>query len=214
MIKIWGRSSAYNVQKVLWTIGELELPYQHINAGGSVGGLDQPEFLGMNPNGRIPVIVDDNITIWESNSIVRYLCAQYSHDWLWAKTPAKRSLAERWMDWELATLQPDFLDLFWSFYRTPEALHDHQKIQNASERCQKHLAMLDAHLAEQTFLAGDEFSMGDIPVATSLYRYFEMGIPTPQIPNVRRWNGALAERKPYREHIMTPFDELCGRQTF
>jgi len=214
MIKIWGRPSAYNVQKVLWTIGELELPYQHIDAGGSAGGLDQPEFLAMNPNGRIPVLVDDDVTIWESNSIVRYLCARYSHDRLWAEAPAKRSLAERWMDWELATLQPDFLDLFWGYYRTPEALRDHQKIQHASARCQIHLAILDAHLADRTFLAGDEFSMGDIPVATSLYRYFEMGIPTPKIPNVRRWYGVLAERKPYREHIMTPFDELYGRQTF
>lgn len=214
MIEIWGRSSAYNVQKVLWTLGELELPYRHIDAGGSAGGLDQAEFLAMNPNGRIPVLADGDVTIWESNSIVRYLCAKYSQNRLWAETPAKRSLAERWMDWELATLQADFLDLFWGFYRTPEALRDHQKIQHAAARCRKHFALLDAHLAEHTFLAGDEFTMGDIPVATSLYRYFEMGIPTPEIPNVRRWYGALAERKAYREHIMTPFDELYGRQTF
>ncbi len=104
MIKIWGRRSAYNVQKVLWTVGELGLAYQHIDAGGSAGGLDQPDFLAMNPHGRIPVLVDDDLTVWESNSIVRYLCANYSRDHLWAEAPAKRSLAERWMDWELATL--------------------------------------------------------------------------------------------------------------
>lgn len=214
MIKIWGRTSAYNVQKVLWTLGELELPYLHIDAGGSAGGLDNAEFLVMSPNGRIPVLADGDVTIWESNSIVRYLCAQYSHGRLWSETPAKRSLAERWMDWELATLQADFLGLFWGFYRTPEALRDQQKIQHALARCEKHFALLDAHLAEQAFLAGEEFTMGDIPVATSLYRYFEMGIPTPEIPNVRRWYGALSERKPFREHIMTSFDSLYGRQTF
>ena len=163
MIKIWGRRSAYNVQKVLWTIGELGLAYQHIDAGGSAGGLDQPDFLAMNPHGRIPVLVDDDLTVWESNSIVRYLCANYSRDHLWAEAPAKRSLAERWMDWELATLQPDFLDLFWGFYRTPEALRDQQKIQHASLRCQKHFALLDAHLAEQAFVAGDAFSMAIFP---------------------------------------------------
>ena len=94
MIKIWGRRSAYNVQKVLWTIGELDLPYEHITVGGSASGLDQPDFLTMNPNGRIPVLVDDVVTIWESNSIIRYLCATYGRDHLWAESPAKRSLAD------------------------------------------------------------------------------------------------------------------------
>jgi glutathione S-transferase len=214
MIKIWGRRCAYNVQKVLWAVGELELPYQHINAGGSVGGLDHPDFLAMNPNGRIPVLVDNGTTIWESNSIVRYLSTKYSRDQLWVEDPAKRSLAERWMDWELATLQPDFLDLFWSFYRTPQALRNQQNIQRATERCQKHFALLDAHLAKQAFVAGDAFTMGDIAVATPLYRYFEMGIPMPEIPNVRRWYGVLTERTAFCEHIMLPFDDLYGRQAF
>jgi glutathione S-transferase len=114
------------------------------------------------------------------------------------------------MDWELATLQPDFLDLFWSFYRTPEVLRNQEYIQHSSERCKKHFVLLDAH----AFLVGDEFTMGDIPVATSLYRYFELGLPTPGIPNVRRWYRELSQRSAYREHIMTPFDELYGRQTF
>jgi glutathione S-transferase len=214
MIKIWGRRSAYNVQKVLWTIGELDLPYQHINVGGSAGGLDQAEFSVLNPNGRIPVLVDDDVTIWESNTIIRYLCGTYSRDHLWAESPAKRSLAERWMDWELATFQPDFLDLFWGFYRTPEALRNQEKIKHLSERCQKHFALLDAHLVTHTFLGGDEFTMGDIPVATALYRYFEMGFPIPEIPNVRRWYSELSQRNAYRKHFMTPFDELYGRQTF
>lgn len=214
MIKIWGRRSAYNVQKALWTIGELNLPYEHINIGGNVGGLDQADFLVMNPHGRIPVLVDGGFTIWESNSIVRYLCATYSQNHLWAELPTRRSLAERWMDWELATFQPDFLDLFWGFYRTPEALRNDQNIQHSSERCQRHFNLLDAHLASQRFLAGDEFTMGDIPIATSLYRYFNMGIQTPEIPNVRRWYGELTKRRAYRENIMVPFDELYGRQTF
>lgn len=214
MIKIWGRPNAYNVQKVLWTIGELDLPYEHINVGGGVGGLDQPDFLAMNPNGRIPVLEDDGFIIWESNSIVRYLCSTYSRNHLWAESPTKRSLAERWMDWELATFQLDFLDLFWGFYRTPEALRNQKNIQHSTARCQKHLMILNAHLDAQAFLAGDEFTMGDIPVATSLYRYFEMGVHTPEIPNVWRWYEALAKRKAYREIIMVPFDELYGRQTF
>ncbi|MGY6275270.1 glutathione S-transferase family protein [Methylomonas sp. MgM2] len=214
MIKLWGRRNAYNVQKVSWALGELDLLYEHIEVGGGFGGLDQADFLAMNPNGRIPVLADDGFVIWESNSIVRYLCATYSQNHLWLESPAERSLADRWMDWELATFQDDFLDLFWGFYRTPEVLRNQQRIQQAAERCEKHLALLDAHLASQAFLAGDAFTMGDIPVATSLYRYFEMGVPTPEIPNVRRWYQALTKRKAYRENIMVPFNELYGRQTF
>lgn len=214
MIQLWGRRNAYNVQKVSWILGELDLPFQHIEVGGEFGGLDQSGFLAMNPNGRIPVLADDGFVIWESNSIVRYLCATYGRNHLWLESPAQRSLVERWMDWELATFQDDFLDLFWSFYRTPEALRNQQKIQQAAERCEKHWVLLDAHLDSLAFLAGDAFTMGDIPVATSLYRYFEMGVPTPEIPNVRRWYQALTKRKAYRENIMVPFGELYGRQTF
>lgn len=118
MLRVWGRRSAYNVQKVLWTVGELGLPYEHIDVGSLAGQLDTPEFLAMNPHGRIPVLADGETVVWESNSIVRYLSAAYGGA-LWAAEPAERSLAERWMDWELATLQPDFLALFWGFFRMP-----------------------------------------------------------------------------------------------
>jgi glutathione S-transferase len=214
MIKIWGRRNAYNVQKVLWTLGELKISHQHIDAGGSTGGLDHPKFIEMNPNGRIPVLLDSDVTIWESNSIVRYLCATYSAGSLWAEAPAERSLAERWMDWELASLQPVFLDLFWRYYRTPEPLRNQDAIQKASQRCEYLFSILDNHLGLHAFIAGDRFSMGDIPVATCLYRYFEMGLVTPAVPNIRRWYNDLAQRKAYRTHIMTPFDELFGRQSF
>ena len=121
---LWGRSSAYNVQKVLWTLAELGLSYEHIEVGGIPGQLDTPEFLAMNPHGRIPILADGVNVIWESNAIVRYLSAKYSAGSLWSVDPAERSYADRWMDWELATFQPDFLALFWSFYRTPVAQRD------------------------------------------------------------------------------------------
>lgn len=214
MLRIWGRRSAYNVQKVLWAIGELGLPYEHIDVGSIVGQLDTPEFLAMNPHGRIPVIMDGETTVWESNTIIRYLGATYGEGTLWVTEPGQRSLADRWMDWELATLQPDFLELFWSFFRTPEDQRDHCAIQNSSSRCETHYRKLDAHLANQPYLAGDTFTVGDIPCATSLYRYLEMGIPVPALPNLMAWYERLTGREAYREHIMVPFEELKGRLTF
>ena len=215
MPEIWGRRSAYNVQKALWTAGELGLAHTHVDAGGAAGGLDTERFRAMNPHGRVPVLVDGAATVWESNSIVRYLAARHGAGSLWPEAPAERSLADRWMDWELATLQPDFMSLFWGFYRTPEAQQRNARaIDAARARCAEHYRLLDDQLASRAFLAGDAFTMGDIPAGTSLFRYFEMGLETPALPNVRRWYGRLCERPAYREHVMRPFEELRGRRTF
>jgi glutathione S-transferase len=214
MLEIIGRRSAFNVQKALWAIGELGLPHRHIEAGGSAGGLDTPEFLLMNPHGRIPVVRDEGAVIWESHSVVRYLAAKYGAGTLWASDPAERSLADRWMDWAQSALQPDFMQLFWSFYRTPERERKAKRIEKASAACVQHFERLDRHLESHRFLAGDHFTMGDIPAGASLYRYFEMGVPTPPVPQVRRWYDALAERAAFREHIMLPFEELHGRLAF
>lgn len=214
MLKIWGRRSAFNVQKAMWAIGELKLAHEHINAGGDVGGLDAPAFREMNPHGRIPVIDDGGLVVWESNSIIRYLGARYGQGRMWDPDPAIRSHADRWMDWGLATAQRDFLDLFWGYYRTPEANRDHDFVSERFKRCANNLVLLDAHLASRAYLAGDDFSMADIPTGTTLYRYFEMDIERPDVPNVKAWYARLCERPAYREHVMLPFDDLYGRLAF
>lgn len=213
-LTVWGRGNAYNVQKVLWTLDELGLAFTHLDAGGAAGGLDSPDFLRLNPHARIPVLADGENVIWESNSIVRYLAAAYGADTLYRTDPAERSLAERWMDWELATLQPDFIDLFWGYYRTPEAQRDTPAIDRAAARCAGHFNILDAHLAGQDYLAGAVFGMGDIPAATALHRYFTMGLPTPALPHVRGWYRRLGQRPAFRRRIMQPYEDLRGRTTF
>ncbi|MEQ8334049.1 glutathione S-transferase [Nisaea sp.] len=125
MLKVWGRRSAFNVQKVMWLIGELGLPHYHTDLGGAAGGLDDPAFLAMNPHGRVPVIDDDGTIVWESHAILRYLAAVHGDAALWPDDPAKRSEADRWMDWAQTSLQPAFLTgIFWGYYRTPEAQRD------------------------------------------------------------------------------------------
>ena len=212
MLTIWGRRSAFNVQKVLWLVSELELEHRHIDAGGSAGGLDDPDFLAMNPHGRIPVIDDGGAIVWESHAILRYLAARYASGRLWRDDPAERSEVDRWMDWSQTALQPRFLHgVFWGYYRTPPDQRHWPAIRQALDDCAAHFRILDEVLDRQQFLAGDDFSLADIPAGTCLYRYFELDIERPDVPNVEAWYGRLRERPVYSAHVMLPFDELRGR---
>ena len=214
MLKVWGRRSSLNVQKVMWAVGELALAHEHVDAGGSFGGLDTAEFRAMNPNRLVPVIADAGVTIWESQAIVRYLAAMYGRGTLWADDPGERSLADRWMDWAQATWQPDMMGIFWGYWRTPEPQRDMRAIERMQRACAVRLEILDAHLAKHEFVAGSAFTMGDIPLGTGFYRYFEMGLPTPEVPHVRDWYARLCRRPAYRQHVMLSFDELKGRLAF
>ena len=212
MLKIWGRRSSFNVQKVMWLVGELGLPHEHIPAGGSFGGLDAPQFLAMNPHGRVPVIDDGGTVVWESHAILRYLAARHGQGRFWAEDAAERSFADRWMDWSQTVLQPDFLmGVFWGFYRTPEHLRNWPAIHDRVTRCARHFQLLDGLLADRAYLGGDTLTLADIPAGTSLYRYFELEIERPSLPNVEAWYLRLQDRSAYREHVMVPFGELRGR---
>jgi glutathione S-transferase len=212
MLKVWGRRSSFNVQKVLWLVGELGLAHLHVPAGGSFGRLNEPEFRALNPHGRVPVIEDGGQVVWESHAILRYLAAKHGRGTFWIDDPAGRSLVDRWMDWSHTTLQPDFLEgLFWGYYRTPEAQRDWPAIHRSLARCAEHYGLLDKILANQPFIVGERLSLADIPIGASLYRYFELDIDRPHLPNVQAWYQRLQERMAYREHVMIPFEDLCGR---
>ncbi len=214
MITLWGRRNSINVQKVLWTLDELGLAFDHIDAGGDAGGLDDPAFRALNPHGRVPVLRDGETAIWESNTIVRYLCAAYAPDRFCPTAPAPRAAAEAWMDWGLATLQPAIMGLFWGFYRTPAAQRDAERNRQFAAQAAAAMVTLDAWLAERRFVAGAGFSMADFPVGTLMHRYFGMEISRPPTPHVDAWRGRLAERAAYRLNVMQPFDELFGRLAY
>ncbi len=214
MLKVWGRRSAFNVQKVMWVVAELGLSHERIDVGGAFGGLDDPAFLAINPHGRIPVIDDAGLVVWESHGIIRYLCARYGSGTLWPPDAAERSFADRWMDWSATTLQRDFMDLFWGYYRTPDDRRDWPRLRELIERCSCHYRLLDAQLAERPYLGGNTFSMADVPAGTTLYRYNGIDVERPSIPHVEAWYQRLAARPAYREHVMVPLAELRGRLTF
>jgi glutathione S-transferase len=214
LLKVWGRRNSLNVQKVLWLVGELGLACEHIPAGGDFGRLDEPGFRSMNPHGLVPVIEDGEVTVWESHAILRYLAEAYGGDRFWPGL-AERSRIEPWMDWEQTAFQPSFSGgLFWGYYRTPADQHDWPAIEKHIAVCGHELSVLDRGLATRPFVAGDRFSLADIPIGTCMFRYLALDLPRPDLPNVERWYGELCARPAYREHVMLPFDDLRGRLAF
>jgi glutathione S-transferase len=212
MLTVWGRRSSFNLQKVMWLLGELGVEHRHIQAGGEFGGLDTAEFGALNPVRRVPVIDDGGTIVWESHTILRYLAARYGEGQFWSDDPGERSQVERWMDWSQTALQPDFLlGVFWGSYRTPEPQRDGPAIDRSIARCARHFHLLDQVLADRPFLCGNTLTLADIPAGTSLYRYFELEIERPSVRNVEAWYRRLQERRAYREHVMVPFGELRGR---
>jgi glutathione S-transferase len=204
MLRVWGRNNSINVQKVMWAVGELGLEHERIDVGGAFGGLDTPEYGRLNPNRRVPTVEDADVVVWESNACVRYLAARYGAGTLWPEDPGQRARADMWMDWQVATLLPDMTVVFWGLVRTPEAERDHAAIAAAAKRLGTTWRILDEHLASRRFVAGDRLTMGDIPVGAGCYRYHELPIERPSLPNLASWYERLKERAPFREHVMLP----------
>ena len=194
MLRIWGRTSSINVQKVLWAADELGLAYERREAGGAFGVVATPEYRRMNPNGLVPVIEDDGFVLWESNAIVRYLCAKHSPGGLWPDDPRVRADADRWMDWGITTFIPGIRDAFWHLVRTDPARRDAALVEASRVAGEKAAAILDAHLAGRAFVAGAAFTPGDIVLGVAAHRW--LGLPLERVdrPQVRRWYDSLAAR--------------------
>ena len=215
MLKLYGRRNSFNVQKVAWLIAELDLDHEHIELGGSFGGLDDPAYLAKNPHGRVPLLDDNGTTLWESHTILRYLAATRGTALFGPDEPARRIQWEPWMDWSLSRLQPAFLTgVFWGFYRTPEAQRDMATVNRHIATCTEYMTLLDREIGDKRYLLGDNLTPADIAIGTNFYRYFNIDIPRPDVPNVERWHAALQERPAYRDHVMLPFDDLYGRLDF
>jgi len=208
MIKVLGRMTSSNVQKVTWTLEELGLGYERTDLGGSFGGLNEPDYRAMNPNSVIPTVIDGDLVLWESNAIVRYFAAKHDDGGLWPSDPGERALADRWMDWQQTVLLGPWVGTFFGYYRTPEQYRDHDKNAAALDALGKAYAILDAHLEGRTFIAGERLTIADIPAGMSLWRYYTMDIPRPALPHLEAWYARLQEREPYRNTVMTDYSSL------
>ena len=202
MLKIYGRANSANVQKVTWACAEMGVAYDRIDMGMQYGGNDTPEYLAMNPNGRVPTIDDDGFTLWESNSIVRYLAAKNDPGGLMPSDPWVRADAERWMDWQLSTLGPAFTPMFWGLVRLSESERDNDAIERSRAETAELFGFMDKQLVGHQYLVADTLTIGDIPFAGFVYRWFELDIERPSLPNFEAWYQRLCDREDYREHIM------------
>ncbi|MCS6855096.1 MAG: glutathione S-transferase [Elioraea sp.] len=202
MRRIWGRTNSINVMKVLWACDELGLAYERIDAGGPFGRLTEPAFLALNPNGLIPVLEEDGFVLWESNAIVRYLGAAYGVDsGLWPTDPRARALADQWMDWQQTTAQAAIGPAFVQMFRTPPDRRDEATIRRSVERAAEVFPVLEAHLARHPYVAGETFTLGDIPVGCAVYRYLHMPIARPDLPALAAYHARLSARPGYLRHV-------------
>ncbi len=204
MIRVLGRNNSINVQKVMWCAAELSLDVDRRDIGLQFGGNDTPEYLAKNPNGLIPTLEDGELTVWESNTIVRYLADKYgTGDWALA-TPGERALASQWMDWYLTTIHTPLGFVFRSLIRTPEAERDMPAVEANIVATNRLWGMLDQHLQGKSFVLGEIPSVGDIPIGCAVYRWFNMDVERPALPNVSAWYERLCARPAYRDHVMIP----------
>jgi glutathione S-transferase len=205
-LTIWGRVNSVNVQKVLWCLCELDVAYRRIDAGMAFGRNREPDYLSMNPNGRIPTLVDGDFVLWESNSIMRYLVLAYApQSPLYPQAPKLRASVDRWLDWTISTLQPAERPVFWALVRTPVEARDMAAIQKDADAAAIEWRIVDNELASRGFIVGDGLTLADIALGTFARRWFGVeGIDKPRLPHLERWFARLADRAGFRQFVAPP----------
>lgn len=203
MITIWGRRNSLNVQKVMWTVGELDLAFNRKDVGGSFGTTE--EYRGMNPNNVVPTIVDGDLTLYESNTCVRYLARTYGAGSLYPEDPKAAALADQWMEWQTSTFSGAFFQLFFNKVRSVDSPKAQAAATRGLDMTISLLEQLEIQLAGKSFIIGDTLTMADIPLGSHLYRWFEMEIDRPELPNVASYYKRLTQRTTYQHHVMVPF---------
>jgi glutathione S-transferase len=186
--------NSVNVQKVAWCLDEIGAPFQRIEAGREYGVVGTAEYCAMNPNGLVPTIRDGALTLWESNAILRYLCARYSAGAFWANDPGERALADRWMDWQQTALSPAMGPAFMALVRTPPEQRDMAVVASSLAATEKQMALLDAALAGSPWLGGGAFGMADLAVAPHAHRWLNMPIKREGRAQIERWVAACLRR--------------------
>lgn len=205
MLEVWGRPYSSNVIPVIWTVAETGIEWRLKLAGGSFGQLDTPEYATINPNRMIPAIRDGDFALWESNAIIRYLAGRYGEGTLLPGTPQQRAIADQWMEWCQTRLFPPVIHAFFATVRTDPAKRDRAVIARHADEAAAMLAILDAHLTDRAYVAGDSFTIADIPLGCVAYRYFNIGIERPALPHFEAWYARLSERPAYQKHVMRFF---------
>ena len=203
-LRIWGRLNSINVQKVVWTCEELGVPYDRTDAGGAFGIVNSPEYKAMNPNSIVPVIDDDGFILWESNAITRYLAAKHGAGTLWPSDLRVRADADRWMDWQCTEYSPRMRLAFWNLIRTPKENQDPAAIEESRAGSEAMTAILDAALTGRTFIAGDNFTMGDIPIGVAVHRWLNLPLRREARPALEAYYARIIARPAAAKVLASP----------
>jgi glutathione S-transferase len=207
MLKIWGRATSSNVQKVLWTCAELDIAFERVDWGGPFGGNHDPSYRAMNPAGLVPTVQDGALVIWESNTIIRYLCATRGGAHLHPSDPARRTEVERWMDWQLAALAQPMGEILRGYYRTPPERRDPKALETARLRALELWWMVERQLeGGGPYIAGADFTLADIVLGMFGYRWHVCPIERPSLPRLKAWYERIAERSGFKTHIARPLE--------
>lgn len=209
MLKIWGRASSSNVQKVLWTAAEIGIEFERIDAGGSFGRTNDAAYRAMNPNGLVPTIQDDDFVLWESNTICRYLAAKHQAGVLYPTDLRRRADVERWQDWGSTALAPAIFPAFYGLIRATAKDRDAAAIKASADKTAAALAIVDAQLAGRDYLCGAQLTLADMGIGINTYRWLSMdyasvGYQRPAMPRLQAWYERLCERPAFREWVMIP----------
>jgi glutathione S-transferase len=198
---IWGRLNSHNVKKIAWFADELGLKYVRHDIGGQFGYTQ--DYLAKNPNRMVPMIEDGKIALWESNTILRYMAAEYGGERWFPRDPIDRALAERWMDWQQFYAEAQRLP-FLSMARIPQDQWDREAIARNVAECAGQLAVLEGYLAEKPWLSGSAFGIGDIPMGVYAHTWFALPFDKPEFPALAGWYARLRERRGYATQVMIP----------
>lgn len=204
MVTVLGRKNSVNVQKVLWALDEVGVAFDRKDVGGEYGGLDTDDYAALNPNRRVPTLLDGDVTVWESNAVTRYVAAKWGDGGLWPSDLGIRARADMWMDWVQTTVMGSLIPVFWGLIRTPPDKRDMRMITEKAIECGHVFQVLDAALAHRDYIAGDAFTMGDIPLGAVTWRYRQLHIERPEMLHIDDWMDRLEKRPAYRTHVMQP----------
>lgn len=202
MITVWGRRNSVNVQKVLWALEELDVPYVRENVGGSFGGNRDADFLAMNPMGLVPVIRDGDVTMFESNAIVRYLSARFRPGVLRPADHRSLAMAEQWMEWQQLNFAPPVTTIFVNTVRGLPENDNAAAVKAAEAQAADAARIADAWLARHDWFAGQDFSFGDIAMGALMWRYMGLNCVKPEMPHLLEWLDALEKRDAFRRTVM------------
>lgn len=223
MLRLWGRPTSTRTLKVLWTLAEIGLEFDFIlasatmGANGSVyrghrphGVVGEPAYRAMNSNGTVPTLDDDGFILWESNAIVRYLATKYAPLLLYGDDLQIFARAAQWMDWDNNHLMSGQHTLVMQLVRLPAQARDARELERARRDLIAAFRIIDGALGRSRFIAGDHFSIGDIPIGVHAHRWHLYDIERPPMANLARWYAEICQRGAFRQWVENPMHHLTG----